>query len=282
MPELPEVETTARELARRVLGRRVERVWLSGAALRLARPVDAGAIVATAQGARLEAVRRRGKYVILDLSGGGALLVHLGMTGRLAVHPAGQPRPAHTHVVLALDDGAEIRFVDPRRFGLVRALARAELDTCEELRDMGPDPFAPALTAAALWEALHATRGVSVKGFLLDQRKLAGVGNIYACEALHLARIAPTLAANRLSRARAEALLGAVREALRRGIENRGTTFRDYAAPEGEGANQDALEVFGRRGQPCLTCGAAIKRIVQLGRSTFYCPRCQTRARAPR
>jgi formamidopyrimidine-DNA glycosylase len=282
MPELPEVETIARELARGVLGRSVERVELSGARLRLARTVVAAGIERVAAGARIDVVRRRGKYIVVELSGArgapaGALLVHLGMSGRLAVQAAAIARPPHTHVVLALQGGEEIRYVDPRRFGLVRPYAAGEVDAGEELASMGPEPFDPALTAARFWEALHATRGASVKATLLDQSLIAGVGNIYACEALFLARVHPLMEARRLSRARAGGLLEAVREALQRGLDNRGTTLRDYAAPEGAGANQDALEVFAREGLPCPGCAGPVRRRVQLGRSTFYCPRCQLR-----
>lgn len=278
MPELPEVETTARELHRRVRGRRVIDVVLSGARLRLARAVDAEGVDRAARGRRITRVWRRAKYLVVELEDQ-ALLVHLGMSGRLLVQAAAFPRPAHTHVVLALEGrpAEEVRFVDPRRFGLVRPYALDELAEAEELRELGPEPLSDELTAERFWRTLRSTRGASIKAVLLDQKQLAGVGNIYACEALFLSALHPGLAARSLSRKRAAALLDAVRVVLLRGLENRGTTLRDYAAPEGPGANQQALEVFGREGMTCRRCARMVRRMVQGGRSTFYCPGCQKR-----
>ncbi len=276
MPELPEVETTARELERRVRGRRVIDVVLSGARLRLGRAVDAAGVDRAARGRRITRVWRRAKYLVIELDDQ-ALLVHLGMSGRLLVHPVALVRPPHTHLVLVLEGREEIRFIDPRRFGLVRPYALAELAAAEELAELGPEPLSPELTAEDFWQALRGTQGARVKSVLLDQRHIAGVGNIYACEALFVAGIHPGLVARGLSRPRAEALLEAVRVVLRRGLENRGTTLRDYAAPDGQGANQQALEVFAREGKPCKRCGRMVRRMAQGGRSTFYCPGCQRR-----
>ncbi len=279
MPELPEVETTARELERRVRGRKVVAVALSGARLRLARAVDAVGVRRAALGRQITRVWRRAKYLVIELEEH-ALLVHLGMSGRLLVQPASSERPPHTHLVLALSGRPEeeVRFIDPRRFGLVRPYELRELGASEELRELGPEPLGDALSGEGFWEALRATRGASIKAVLLDQRQLAGVGNIYACEALFLAGVHPALEARRLSRSRAEGLLEAVRVVLRRGLENRGTTLRDYAAPEGKGANQQALEVFAREGLACPRCGRPVRRMIQAGRSTYFCAGCQRRA----
>lgn len=277
MPELPEVETVRRDLEPALAGTRVTAVWTSGKPLRLLRPVDAAALARAAVGHRVEAVRRRAKYLLVDLDGDDSVVVHLGMSGQLRVMPGATPRPAHTHVALALDGGRELRFIDPRRFGLVAVVRRGDEEALPELAILGRDPLAPALDGAAL----HAmTRGArcAIKSFLLDQRRVAGVGNIYACEALFEARIHPGTLAGRLSRARAEALAAAVVRVLERGIANRGTTLRDYVDVAGEaGANQRELRVYGREGEACpRRDGGRIRRVTTQARGTFYCPRCQT------
>jgi formamidopyrimidine-DNA glycosylase len=287
MPELPEVETIVRDLRARILGRRIRAVWTSGKPLRLARPIDVEGLKRVVLGQRVEAVRRIGKYVLIDVArgaagagargGGGAgrplpgVLVHLGMSGRLVLEPGDAPRGAHTHLVLALDDGHELRFRDPRRFGWIAS--GDPVDGCAELAAMGPDPLG-ALTAAALGEALAGVRA-PIKAFLLDQRRIAGIGNIYACEALHRAGLHPAVAAGRTV-PRADKLLVAIRETLELGIQNRGTTLRDYVDALGDGGrNARALLVYGRAGQPCQVCGTSIRRRVDAGRSSFFCPRCQ-------
>jgi formamidopyrimidine-DNA glycosylase len=292
MPELPEVETIVRDLRARILGRRIRAVWTSGKTLRLARPIDVEGLRRVVLGQRVEAVRRIGKYVLIDVARGAAgaetrggpgrplpgVLVHLGMSGRLVLEPGDAPREAHTHLVLALDDAHELRFRDPRRFGWIAA--GDPVDGCAELEAMGPDPLG-ALTGADLGEALAGVRA-PIKAFLLDQRRIAGIGNIYACEALFRAGLHPAVAAGRTVR-RADRLLVAIREALELGIQNRGTTLRDYVdALGGGGRNAEALLVYGRAGQPCRVCGTPIRRRVDAGRSTFLCPRCQPAPRLSR
>ena len=274
MPELPEVETIARGLDPVLRGRRVEAIWGSGLPLHLNRPVDLRALRAVAAGQSIARVRRRGKYLLIDLHQDKGVLVHLGMTGRLRVQPAGAPRAPHTHVVFGLAGGDELRFADARRFGWVEA--GAPLAGVAALVALGPDPLSE-LDESALAAAL-ATSRAPVKAFLLDQRRIAGLGNIYVAEALFRARIHPATPARRLV-GRAPELLDAIRAALAGGIERRGTTLRDYVDAEGrQGDNASALLVYGRAGEPCPTCGAAIRRRVDSGRSTFFCPRCQ---RAP-
>jgi formamidopyrimidine-DNA glycosylase len=300
MPELPEVETIARGLDPVLRGRRVEAVWGSGLPLHLNRPVDLRALRAVAAGRAIERVRRRGKYLLIvltelgsaqrsprgklkepsegscliDLHQDKGVLVHLGMTGRLRVQAASAPRAPHTHVVFGLAGGDELRFADARRFGWVEA--GAPLAGVAALTALGPDPLSE-LDAPALAAAL-ATSRAPVKSFLLDQRRIAGLGNIYVAEALFRAGIHPTTPARRLVK-RAPELLDAIRASLAGGIERRGTTLRDYVDADGrKGDNASALLVYGRAGEPCPRCGAAIRRRVDAGRSTFFCPKCQ---RAP-
>ncbi len=273
MPELPEVETIVRGLAPRLAGRRVTALWSSRLPLRLARPIALRQLRAITIGHRIETVGRRGKYILLGMGGGAGVSVHLGMSGRLRVQPAGEVRAAHTHVVFTLDSGDELRFVDPRRFGSVtpaRDLARLP-----ELARLGPDPLGE-LDAAELARRLDGVRA-PIKAFLLDQRRVAGLGNIYVSEALHRAAIHPGTRAGAV-KARAAALLDGIRGALTAGIANRGTTLRDYVDDSGlEGDNQNTLLVYGREGLPCPRCGAPIRRRVDSARSTFFCTACQRR-----
>ena len=255
-------------------------MWTSGLGLHLGRPVDAAGLRAVGGGRAIAEVRRRGKYITLIVRGdrrGGAedagVCIHLGMTGRLRVHPATVARAPHTHVVLALDGVDELRFVDARRFGWVAP--GAPLAALPGLAVLGPDPLTD-LDADALGRALTGVRA-PIKAFLLDQRRVAGLGNIYACEALFGAGVHPRTPAHRVRR-RAAALLAAVRETLEGGIARRGTTLRDYVDADGlAGDNAAALQVYGREGKPCLGCGHPIRRRVDSARSTFYCPTCQKR-----
>jgi formamidopyrimidine-DNA glycosylase len=277
VPELPEVETIVRGLAPRLVGRRVTGLWTSGLPLRLARAVDVSGLRAVAVGRTISQVRRVGKYITVELPRGAAagsgVGIHLGMTGRLRVQEAARERDRHTHVVFSLDGGDELRFVDPRRFGWVAP--GDPLATLPGLAALGPDPLT-ALSAAQLAEALADVRA-PIKAFLLDQRRVAGLGNIYVCEALFGAGIHPTTPAGRVRR-RADALLAAIRATLEGAIARRGTTLRDYVDADGlTGDNAASLLVYGREGQPCSRCGAPVRRRVDAGRSTFYCARCQRR-----
>ncbi len=273
MPELPEVETIVRGLRPVLSGRRIKEVWSSGFGLRLARPVDVRGLRAVAVGARVRDVRRLGKYIAIDVDDVRGVCVHLGMTGRLRVQAASAPRAPHTHVVFTLDRGEELRFVDARRFGFVAP--GDPLATLPALATLGPDPLSE-LDAPGLARALDGVRA-PIKAFLLDQSRVAGLGNIYVCEALFGARIHPTTPAHRV-RARAPALLAAIRATLEGGIARRGTTLRDYVDADGfAGDNAAALEVYSREGEPCVACGGPVRRRVDAARSTFFCPRCQKR-----
>jgi formamidopyrimidine-DNA glycosylase len=277
MPELPEVETIVRGLRPRLRGRRIASVWWSGQPLHLARKVDLRRLRGMAVGKAIEDVRRRGKYILIELAGegeaGDGIVVHLGMTGRLRVQSAPEPRAPHTHVVFGLDGGDELRFVDARRFGLV--VAGQPLASVAALAALGPDPLTELSTETLAAELAGAR--APIKSFLLDQRRVAGLGNIYVSEALFRAGIHPTTPARRVRR-RARELLDAVRASLEAGLARRGTTLRDYVDADGApGENAAALLVYGRADQPCTRCGVAIRRRVDAGRSTFYCGRCQRR-----
>jgi formamidopyrimidine-DNA glycosylase len=276
VPELPEVETVARGLRERLVGRAIAGAWLSGKPLRMLVPIDRAALVRATRDARVIAIRRRGKYLLMDLSTGATLLWHLGMSGQLAMAPAATPRPAHTHVALALDRAEELRFRDPRRFGWLAIYPQAEVAGSAELRALGPDPLDGSFTPEVLMAALRDTRGCNIKAFLLDQRRIAGVGNIYASEALFVAGIHPRRKAANLTAARAARLHHAIVEVLETAVRNRGTSFRDYVDAEGWlGENQNHLRVFMRVGEPCPRCGARLRKLTQQARSTFYCPQCQ-------
>jgi formamidopyrimidine-DNA glycosylase len=273
VPELPEVETIARDLRKTVPGRRVRGITSSGLPLRLGRAIDLTGMRRLAVGKRVLRIRRRGKYLLLDLEGRGepGLLVHLGMSGRLTVARTGDPLLAHTHVRVDLGRGEELRFVDPRRFGWWAP--GQPVDALPEVAELGPDPLAE-LTVAELARRLASSRA-PIKAFLLDQRRVAGLGNIYVCEALHLAGIDPHTPAARAGR-RAARLFDGIRHALESGIRTRGTTLRDYVDGWGSGGrNADALRVYGREGEPCPICSTAVRRRTDSGRSTFYCSRCQ-------
>ena len=290
MPELPEVETVARSLRPLLVGRTLGAVWTSGLPLR--RPVDRAGLARATRGAIVVSVERRGKYLLLHLSRGpvpGAaaraprtstrgdvLLCHLGMTGQLLVEHTSTARPAHTHVAIALDGGGdELRYVDPRRFGCVAALADREIARAPELAVLGVDPLTADFTDELLGRVLAGSRR-AVKDLLLDQRHVAGIGNIYAAEVLFVAGISPRRRADRVGPRQALALAAAIRSVLAAAVERRGTTISDYVDADGRsGDNQHHLGVYGREGAPCHRCGTRVRRLVQGARSTFYCPRCQ-------
>lgn len=278
MPELPEVESVRRDLVRRRLrGRRIVRVRCSGKPLRMNRPVALPALARAARGRRVLGVNRVGKYLMIELEGTSSVLVHLGMTGNLLIVPRRTPWAAHTHVVFELDDGRDLRFVDPRRFGMVDVITRGREREHTSLRGLGPDPISEGLPAGHLWK--HAEKKKArAKALLLDQRVLAGVGNIYASEVLWLARVSPRRISARLGEGGARALEIAVAEVLRFAIDNGGTTLRDFVDAGGEpGDNGDYLLVYGRDGEPCPRCASRIKRQVDQGRATYFCPTCQKR-----
>jgi len=278
MPELPEVETVMRGLAARLQGRVLRRAVLNRPDLRW--PMPAG-LTARLTGARVQGFRRRGKYFFVRLSGGDSLLVHLGMSGRMTVSPDGLAAPTlHEHMVLTTDDGWRVSFVDPRRFGCLDLVATDAEDAHRLLAGMGPEPLEDGFTAAVLSAAL-AGRRTPIKAALLDQGVVAGLGNIYVCEALFRARISPKRLAASVAGARAARLVPQIKATLAEAIAVGGSSLRDYRQASGElGYFQHAWKVYGREGEPCEACPglpgcAGIRRLVQSGRSTFYCGRLQ-------
>jgi formamidopyrimidine-DNA glycosylase len=269
MPELPEVETTVRGLAPVLEGERLVTVEPRRADLRKAIPAD---LRQRMTGARVIALGRRAKYGLVDTDRGDTMIFHLGMSGRWRVDPS-EPL-AHDHLLIETEGGRSVVLNDPRRFGFLDLVPTAELDAYPPFAAMGPEPLGPNFTGAYLAGALEG-RSAPIKAMLLDQRIVAGLGNIYVCEALHLARIAPSRAAGQIARARLDRLADAVREVLLAAIEAGGSTLRDYARPDGElGYFSKQFLVYGREGEPCH-CGGVVKRRVENGRSTFWCPRCQ-------
>lgn len=274
MPELPEVEIVRRTLAPRLTGRRITGVEVRDGRLR--EPVTRARFVRELPGRRVERLDRRAKYLLVELDGNRTLVFHLGMSGQLTWTPrAGEPEP-HEHLTFDFDDGARLRFRDPRRFGLALLLATSRLPADRHFRHLGPEPLGPAFDGAHLAAAAASRRG-PVKGLLMDASVVVGVGNIYACEALHRAGIHPRRSVARIAAPRWQRLAAAVREVLEDAIRQGGTTLNDFADGNGDsGYFQVALAVYGRQGEPCPRCGRTIRRIVQSGRSTFYCPGCQT------
>lgn len=269
MPELPEVETTRRGIAPLLEGRRVLGATLRRGDLRW--PI-AGEIVAELPGQRIRAVRRRAKYLLLDAESGSVLL-HLGMSGSLRVLPAQTPARIHDHADLVLESQQVLRLTDPRRFGAL--LWQPLGQTHELLRGLGPEPLSDAFDGAYLF-ARSRGRSAPVKHFLMDQRIVVGVGNIYAAEALFRAGIHPARAAGRVSATRYEALADAVRAILAHAIRRGGTTLRDFINPDGEpGYFEQELLAYGRAGAACRVCGTTLRAADWGQRATVYCPRCQ-------
>jgi formamidopyrimidine-DNA glycosylase len=267
MPELPEVETTVRGLARILSGRRIASVEARRPDLRRALPVDLGQRLT---GALVTGLGRRAKYGLIDTDRGDTLVFHLGMSGHWRVDPAEMGK--HDHFVITTDDDHRLALNDARRFGSLDLVRTDALAGWAPFAALGPEPF--DVNARDLKRRL-AGRSAAIKLLLLDQRIVAGLGNIYVCEALHRAGIHPLRAGGSVSLARLERLVPAIRDVLAEAIAAGGSTLRDFASPDGElGYFSKSFAVYDREGQPCA-CGGTVKRIVQGGRSTFYCARCQ-------
>ncbi len=279
MPELPEVETVMRGLRARLQGQRIRRAVVTRPDMRWAFPPG---LADHLSGARVASFRRRAKYILMRLDGGLSVLIHLGMSGRMVLAPLdGMPAPPHEHVRLETEDGWRVGFVDPRRFGAVDLVPTDAEDAHRLLAALGPEPLDDGFTPEVLSAAL-AGRRTPVKAALLDQRTVAGLGNIYVCEALHRAGISPLRAAHTIPGARAARLVPAIRAVLGEAIAAGGSSLRDYVQPDGElGYFQHAWRVYGREGEPCAAACpgppacAGVRRVVQSARSSFYCPRAQ-------
>jgi formamidopyrimidine-DNA glycosylase len=291
MPELPEVETVVRQLEPEVEGHRIERLEVLDG--RWSRPVPPEELGAAVSGATIEHLGRRGKYILMGLDGGRTLVMHLRMTGNLILREGDEvldpsegrrlyesersTEERHLRARFALDDGRELWFTDPRRFGEAFLLDEGGLE--ERFAKLGVEPFSPEFTAVALGE-MAAGRTAPLKSFLLDQSRVAGVGNIYADEALFRAELHPLSPAGSIKPEHAEALRDAVVAALAAGIDAGGSSIDDYRDARGEkGSMQDEFLVHTREGEDCPRCGASISRIVVGGRSTYFCPSCQVRLR---
>lgn len=269
MPELPEVETTVRGLRPVLEGRRIVSAAPRRADLRRAFPQD---LRQRLTGARVTGLSRRAKYGLIDTDRGDTLIFHLGMSGRWRIDPAALG--PHDHFVLETEDGRRVALNDPRRFGSLDLVPTADLGSFAPFRKMGPEPLGAEFDGACLAAALEG-RTAPVKALLLDQRIVAGLGNIYVCEALHMAGIAPGRAGGHIARPRLDRLADAVKDVLRAAIAAGGSSLRDYARPDGElGYFSKQWRVYGREGEPCA-CGAPIRRRADSGRSTFFCAKCQ-------
>ncbi len=282
MPELPEVETVRRGLAPVMEGQRIARADVNRPDLRWPFPTDMAARLTGQQVLRL---RRRSKYILADLESGETLLVHLGMSGRMIVsgdplgrfvhdHPAAQK---HDHVVLHIQNGARITFNDPRRFGAMDLLDTATAEQHKLLAGLGPEPLGNGFHEQHLIDAFR-DRRTPVKSALLDQGIVAGLGNIYVCEALYRGRLSPRRLAGRIARVRVAALVPIIRQVLQEAIKAGGSSLRDFRQADGElGYFQNSFDVYGREGAACNTagCSGVIRRITQSGRSSFYCVQCQ-------
>ena len=272
MPELPEVETTVRGLARVLEGRTIRRIEARRADLRRPFPPD---LAQALTGARVTGLGRRAKYGLIHTDRERTMVFHLGMSGRWRIDP--EEIAKHDHLVLETDTGTMLALNDARRFGSVDLVDTARLDEWPAFAALGPEPLGEGLTAKHLAQAFE-DRIAAVKLLLLDQRIVAGLGNIYVCEALHRARISPATAAGRISARRLATLVEAIKAVLAEAIAAGGSTLRDYAGADGElGYFQHAFKAYGREHEPCLTpgCRGVIRRTVQAGRSTFACPVCQ-------
>ncbi len=274
MPELPEVETVMRGLDGHLTGRRIAVARLNRPDIRFLVPPELPAVLA---GAVVLGFRRRGKFMLMRLDSGYSVLIHLGMSGRMLLDA---PAALHEHLSIETEEGGRVGFVDPRRFGVLDLLRTVDEDGHKMLAGMGPEPLGNEFSAPVLAAKLKG-KGTAIKVALLDQRIVAGIGNIYASEALFRAGISPTRAAGKVSRSRIEALVQSIRETLIEAIAAGGSSLRDYVQPSGElGYFQHAWKVYGRTGEACEKCPgepvcAGIKCITQGGRSTFYCARTQ-------
>ena len=281
MPELPEVETTRQGLLAALQGQVLQSVEARVPALRFPLPAD---LATRLTGRQVTGIDRRAKYLLVSLEDSLVLLIHLGMSGRMRVFPAGAERPPpakHDHVILRTDDGAEIRFNDARRFGTMDLLAADAVSSHPLLRDLGPEPLGNTFNGPALAAALRGRR-TPIKAALLDQKTVAGLGNIYVCEALYYANLSPRRGAYTVQGARAERLAQAIKQVLRDAIAAGGSSLRDFRHTDGElGYFQTQFAVYGRESERCPRCAAegktagCIRRFVQSGRSTFHCSRWQ-------
>ncbi len=273
MPELPEVETIVADLRPHLVGRTIVHCELRFPTI--VRHPEPERFIDSITGLRVEGVGRRGKFILIALGAGRLLVVHLGMSGQLRLVDAATEVPNHTHAILDLDDGRQLRYRDPRRFGRLLLGTEDELLTSGTLPKLGPEPIDPTFDGDELFKRIRGRRA-SLKAVLLDQATIAGIGNIYADESLHRARLRPDRAAGSLSRKSVRRLHESLRDSLETAIRNRGSSVDTYRDAWGETGNQqESLLVYGRAGEPCFTCGRPLSIVRLAGRSTVFCRRCQ-------
>lgn len=282
MPELPEVETLLRDLTARIIGRTVISCWIAPDAPRLVQILTPDAFCAGLTGRSIAGIRRRGKYLIIDLDDERAWVMHRRMSGNMLYRLADAPPDDYVRARFGLDDGHELRWADLRKFGTMWLVEDATM----VMESLGPEPLDAAFTPQVLRQRIG-RRSAPIKSVLLDQTVLAGMGNLYADEALHFARIHPLRPANRLRPGDVARLHEGIVDSLRKGIAARGsslgTTLRDHVNVDGDaGSNQETVQAYGREGEPCYTCGTPMRRIKVGGRSSVFCPRCQPAPRASR
>jgi formamidopyrimidine-DNA glycosylase len=272
MPELPEIEVLRRSLQPLLPGDVIAGLTVHHTGLReRVKTRDLGRVV----GERIQALRRRSKYLLIDVTGGSTVAIHLGMSGRLTLVPAGEPLEPHEHVSFQLQSGRRLRLRDPRRFGLVLRVPTSALATDPHFADLGVEPLDPGFSGETLRQAASGRRG-PVKAFLMDARIVVGIGNIYATETLFAARVHPTRSVGRIASPTWNRLAESAVAVLEHAITEGGTTLNDFADGEGRsGYFQVSLAAYGREGLPCPRCTTPIRRLLQSGRSTFYCPHCQ-------
>ena len=275
MPELPEVETVRRGLEKAMVGRRINQVVVRRSDLRRPLPQNFSDMLT---GREITQLDRRAKYLLIYLDSGNVVLVHLGMSGRMVIEQGTEvevPARKHEHIAFSVGNGTVVRFSDPRRFGLMDLTREEKLFNHPLLKSIGPEPLGEEFTAASLMNSLKG-RKTTIKSALLDQRIVAGLGNIYVCEGLFIAGVSPRRITQNISISRVERLVSTIKEVLRAAINAGGSTLQDHVTPTGEmGYFQYNFKVYGREGKPCETCMRPVKRIVQAGRSTFFCARCQ-------
>lgn len=273
MPEMPEVEIIRRYLDTQVAGKTIMNLDI-----RLPRMIkwpDVEGFRALVTGRTIKSMNRRGKYLLMELDNDSKVVFHLRMTGRLVYEPTGETSDHHARVIFHLQDGASLVYGDTRTLGTIHGLKPQELGMLKGLAEMGPEPLSAEFTAEYLDKTAN-QRKVAIKSFLLNQKYIGGIGNIYADEALFLARIHPLRPANSLTQAECSRLWESVNKVIADGIADGGTTFRDYQNGEGgKGSHQEHLYVYGRKGEQCHNCGAVIERITVGGRGTHFCPNCQ-------
>lgn len=273
MPELPEVETTRLGISPHVIGADISEVIIRRYDLRW----KISETIPELAGSAFTAVHRRSKYLILETTCGSALLIHLGMSGSLRVIPPAEEWKKHDHFAITLSNGLQLRYHDPRRFGLILQIPASEVQTHKLIRNLGPEPLEKDFTGGYLHTALR-NKSIAIKIAVMDAKTVVGVGNIYASESLFRAGIHPKLPANKLSKPRAERLVKAIKEVLTESITQGGTTLRDFLNSDGEpGYFKQRLFVYGRKDEPCRVCATPISHTVMGQRATFWCKKCQKR-----